>query len=182
MNKIPTIFERDWDGDRSRVLDIPHYDCQWVFDGEGRATRKYDGTCVMYDGRAWSARREVKAGKSAPADFVPIATDPETGDTVGWEPIGNSAFAKFFHEAVAYHVEWEEGTYELIGPKINKNPEQYEIHFLIKHDDADGVELDDRTYDGISRALLGADIEGIVFHHPDGRMAKIKARDFGIKR
>jgi len=25
-------------------------------------------------------------------------------------------------------------------------------------------------------------IEGIVWHHPDGRMAKIKARDFGIKR
>lgn len=25
-------------------------------------------------------------------------------------------------------------------------------------------------------------IEGIVFHHPDGRMAKIKLRDFGISR
>ena len=24
-------------------------------------------------------------------------------------------------------------------------------------------------------------IEGIVWHHPDGRMAKIKARDFGIQ-
>jgi hypothetical protein len=26
------------------------------------------------------------------------------------------------------------------------------------------------------------DIEGLVFHHPDGRMAKIKLRDFGMKR
>ena len=24
------------------------------------------------------------------------------------------------------------------------------------------------------------DIEGIVWHHPDGRMAKIKRRDFGL--
>jgi len=26
------------------------------------------------------------------------------------------------------------------------------------------------------------DIEGLVFHHPDGRMAKIKKRDFGFRR
>ena len=26
------------------------------------------------------------------------------------------------------------------------------------------------------------DIEGIVWHHPDGRMVKIKGKDFGIKR
>ncbi len=26
------------------------------------------------------------------------------------------------------------------------------------------------------------DVEGIVWHHPDGRMAKLKARDFGLKR
>jgi hypothetical protein len=30
--------------------------------------------------------------------------------------------------------------------------------------------------------LLDRDIEGLVFHHPDGRMAKIKLRDFGLKR
>jgi hypothetical protein len=30
--------------------------------------------------------------------------------------------------------------------------------------------------------LAGKDIEGIVWHHSDGRMAKIKLRDFGHKR
>ena len=25
-------------------------------------------------------------------------------------------------------------------------------------------------------------IEGVVWHHPDGRMVKIKGKDFGIKR
>ena len=46
MKKIPTIFERDWDGDRSRVLDKPSPGCEWVFNSEGVATRKYDGTCA----------------------------------------------------------------------------------------------------------------------------------------
>jgi len=35
---------------------------------------------------------------------------------------------------------------------------------------------------GFREWLKGRDIEGLVFHHPDGRMAKIKKRDFGLKR
>jgi len=35
---------------------------------------------------------------------------------------------------------------------------------------------------GIRTFLEHAGWEGIVFHHPDGRMAKIKGRDFGLKR
>ena len=35
MNKIPTIFERDWNGDRSRVTEQPADACAWVFNGEG---------------------------------------------------------------------------------------------------------------------------------------------------
>jgi hypothetical protein len=32
------------------------------------------------------------------------------------------------------------------------------------------------------RAGMITNIEGIVWHHPDGRMAKLKLRDFGVKR
>jgi hypothetical protein len=39
-----------------------------------------------------------------------------------------------------------------------------------------------RTFNELREWLSGMDIEGIVFHHPDGRMAKIKKRDFGIRR
>ena len=28
----------------------------------------------------------------------------------------------------------------------------------------------------------GEDIEGLVWHHPDGRMAKLKMRDMDLKR
>jgi len=40
MRKTPTAFDRDWDGDRSRVVNAPHKDCGWVFAGEDIATRK----------------------------------------------------------------------------------------------------------------------------------------------
>ena len=39
-----------------------------------------------------------------------------------------------------------------------------------------------RDFDGLRAFLETAGIEGIVWHHGDGRMAKIKAKDFGLKR
>ena len=39
-----------------------------------------------------------------------------------------------------------------------------------------------RTFDAIRQFLSEVNIEGIVWHHTDGRMAKIKAKDFGMKR
>lgn len=35
---------------------------------------------------------------------------------------------------------------------------------------------------GLRSYLANKDIEGIVWHHPDGRMVKIKGKDFGLKR
>jgi hypothetical protein len=74
------------------------------------------------------------------------------------------------------------GTYELIGPKINGNPEGEESHVLREHEFAEGCFVPVLTCEGIReqvRALAATDgCEGVVFHHPDGRMAKIKARDF----
>ena len=51
MKKIPTIFERDWKGDKSRVTSECNNASLWVFKGEGVATRKHDGTAVyLMDG------------------------------------------------------------------------------------------------------------------------------------
>src|SRR5262245_23803281 len=113
MEKIPTLFERDWDGDRSRVLDQIHPGCEWAVEGFGVPTRKYDGTCVMFDGSYWWARREVKPGKEMPPLFKQVSYDEETGKSVGWEPIEQSPFAKFHAEAVDA---WAIDGHELIGP------------------------------------------------------------------
>ena len=184
MEKIPTCLERDWDGDRSRVLDVEHPSCEWVFAGEGVATRKVDGTCVMYDGTIWWARRDVHEGKEPPANYVAITEpDPETGKIAGWEPIDQSSFAKFWNEAVDFTTDdgWDPGTYELLGPKIQRNPEGLTRHELWKHEFAERASVD-RTFEGMKSFLEERGWEGIVFHHPDGRMAKIKGRDFGLRR
>jgi len=183
MQKIPTLLQRNPD-DRAHVTDAVTPGCEWVLAGEGVATRKYDGTCVMLDDDGqWWARREVKPGKASPAGFIEVNVDEVTGKRMGWEPIAQSSFAKFHAEALVTAAPAVPGTYELVGPKINGNPEGTTAHALVSHADAESF----RTA-GVPRtvpdlvALVAAvgrtgGWEGIVWHHPDGRMAKLKARD-----
>lgn len=185
MQKIPTVYIRDFTRDHGRyVTDEVTPGCEWALAGEGAATRKYDGTCVMLDaGGRWWARREVKLGKTPPPEFIAICHDDVTGKTVGWEPIGQSGFAPHHAQAVADSTaQFQPGTYELCGPKVNGNPEGYDLHVLVRHAEAERV--DPRMIRDLS--LSPADLvskvgahgwEGIVWHHPDGRMAKLKARD-----
>jgi hypothetical protein len=87
-----------------------------------------------------------------------------------------------------WHVEafasgsFADGTYELVGPKVQGNPERYASHTLVPHSSLEMDEQPPRDFDGIKTWFQGRDIEGVVWHHPDGRMAKLKLRDFGIKR
>lgn len=179
MKKIPTLFVRNPD-DRRYVLPEVTPGCEWVIAGEGVATRKYDGTCVMRDAQGmWWARREVKPGKQPPGEFVAVEHDEGTGKTVGWEPAADSPFWRWLLEAV--WADADPGTYELCGPKINGNPEDFEQHTLVRHADAEILDMFTHHlidwWDVANNVpLLGW--EGIVWHHPDGRMAKIKSRDF----
>lgn len=187
MQKIPTLFQRDPD-DRARVLPDVTPGCEWVLAGEGKPLRKHDGTCVLIrrDGLAVRAftRREVKPGKTPPTGFVQVEHDEATGKTVGWEPGEQSPFAKPLRQAIEDAEEPPlPGTYELCGPKINGNPDGYEGHVLIPHAEAEGFRfIASLTYENVRDAVtqLGKlGWEGLVWHHPDGRMAKIKAKDFG---
>lgn len=177
------MFERDWNGDRSRVVDQPHSDCGWVFAGEGWPTRKIDGTSCLVDGGKLYKRREIKKGQPVPADFVQADFDDETGKAVGWVPVGDGPEDRYHREA--FKGDEANGTYELVGPKVQGGIEGYEAHALIPHADSslhlDAIDVP-RTFDGLRAWFDGKNIEGIVWHHEDGRMAKIKLRDFGIKR
>lgn len=179
MKKIPTIFLRD-EQDRKHVTDQINPECQWVFDGEGIATIKYDGTCVMFDGSNWYARREIRKGGHYPDDFVLVNYDDATGKTIGWVPIETSSFYKYFLEAYDPEYPYDHGgTRELCGPKINSNPEGFTNHVLVPHG-WDEVIIEDRSYEGIKDFLLNnldKGHEGIVFWNGTQR-AKIKRRDF----
>jgi hypothetical protein len=183
MQKIPTLFVRDPD-DRRYVLPEVTPGSEWVLAGHSLVTRKWDGTCVMLDEHdAWWARREVKPGKTPPPNYTPISTDEVTGKTVGWEPIEQSSFAKYHAEALTHAGLMVPSTYELCGPKINGNPEMLSRHALILHGWAPSSETDDikaapRDYEGLRDWLQDRHYEGLVWHHPDGRAAKLKAKDF----
>jgi hypothetical protein len=182
MKKIPTIFERDWNGDRSRVLDEPVPGCEWVFAGEGVATRKYDGSACLVESGVLYKRHEVREGRTTPEGFRQVDDDLKTGKIIGWVPVGEGPEDKWHRDAWARHgLDLPDGTYELVGPKIQGNPEGYMHHTLVRHAGAEPY-IVPRTFEGMLEFFAENDLEGIVFQHEDGRMAKIKARDFGLKR
>lgn len=186
MNKIPTVFERDFSKKPALVTPAIKHGCEWVLSGEGTATRKYDGACCAVLDGAFVKRREIKdedvARAGLPPGFIETEHDATTGKRVGWVPVGDGPEDKWFREALPPDGSLPaEGTYELLGPKVQGNPENFGNHTLLKHTDAE--ELDAPCdYDGLREYLTTHNIEGIVWHHPDGRMAKLKGKDFGARR
>lgn len=181
MKKIISLFQRNYDGDRLvRNEVVPG--AEWVIAGEGRATRKWDGTCCMIrDGKLFK-RYDAKMGKIPPDGFEPAQDyDPVTGHLPGWVPVGDGPEDQYHRASFNLALCPVDGTYELIGPRVRGNPEKSEYHILIMH----GINvLRDvpRTFEGLKEYFKNNDIEGIVWWHEDGRMVKIKGKDFGIKR
>lgn len=186
MEKIPSLFLRDPETDLRYVTAEVNPRCQWVADGEGRATVKWDGTCVkLDDDRVWWARHQVRPERVAPAGFVAVEHDPVTGKTQGWIPANDSGYRRQLADA---RDKWDglvglpqPGTYELIGPKVGSNPHGLTSHEILKHGASTMVGVP-RTYEDLAWHLREANksiyLEGIVWHHADGRKAKIKTRDF----
>lgn len=171
MEKIPTLFERDETQRGRPVTPVIKPECDWVAQGEGVATRKLDGMNVKIAGGVLYKRQKPAGGVYDEASYVPADRD-DPGD-------------RYLFEAFDVRIGWEDGIYEALGPKIQGNPERYETHRLIRVVPITAsLVLEDvpRTFDGLRNYLAEVDFEGIVFHHPDGRKAKIKKRDFGLKR
>lgn len=220
MKKIVTLFERDWAGDRGRVLDKVTAEATWVLSGEGVATRKRDGTAVLVEHGIVLRRHDVRPGRLADVrwraaqmpqfhcqacrwtDAVDIEVassgfsrgSAQPGDAKvdcpacgaraafnhwpGWLPCDPSRPEDRWHYAA--ELPKDDGTYELCGPKINGNPEGLDHHEYFRHG-GEPVSQGPRDYITLERYLDITPIEGIVWHHTDGRMAKIKARDFGLR-
>jgi hypothetical protein len=182
MKKIPTIFVRDLSKQPSLVTPEWKAGCEWVREGEGVATLKHDGSCCLVREGKLYKRRELKQGQPAPADFERADFDEETGKTVGWVPvIDGNPDDKYHMEAWSKTGEsYPDGTYELMGPKVQGNKEGFPDHRLMPHA---AVKIDDvpRSFDELRVYLEGKPYEGVVWHHSDGRAAKIKRKDFGFR-
>lgn len=187
MKKMPCLFQRTFDGPRKATLlrDVTP-GCEWVLAGEGTASRKWDGTaCLVRDGVLFK-RYDAKRGKAPPANGIPCdEPDPVTGHWPHWVPIDAANPADKWH--VAAFDTWTrtgagyipaDGTYKLVGPHFNGNPEGLDRDVFKPHGDVPILVA--RDFDMLRAYLAQAQIEGIVFAHPDGRMCKIRRNDFGL--
>ncbi len=201
MRKIPSLFKRDYEGTR-QVYDEAVPGSEWVLAGEGIATLKIDGTCCkVEDGRLFKrydrklnkvasrARKKGSAGPWAECDFKPapigwMAAEPEpnlhTGHWPGWLEVGDGPEDRWHREAIFGNGP-EDGTYELMGPKVQGNPYGLERHVLCEHGMAFREEhIPPRNFEGLRMWMGEHVVEGVVWHHQDGRMVKIKRKDFGL--
>lgn len=183
MKKIISLFRRDYDGNRL-VIDEVLPGAEWVANGEGIATRKWDGTCCKIEEGVFYKRFDAKHGKTPPEGFVPAQDpDPVTGHWPGWMKVGDGPEDRWFREGFANSIGdkfVKFGTFELVGPKVNGNRDKFEKHILVAHGE-DIIENAPRTFEGLKAFFADQEIEGIVWHHPDGRKVKIKKKDFGFK-
>ena len=193
MKKIATLFIRNRETWQVEPEVTPG--CEWVLRGEGRPTRKVDGTAMLIRSGQCYKRREVKPGRERPPHFVHVETDDTTSREIGWVPIkpadpGDRYFAEGIKNAREAITPTADGaTYELVGPKVQRNTEGLERHEIVAHEsrelhlDAKAIGIDglraSDAFHALDNYLRKTPHEGIVWHHPDGRRAKIKRRDFG---
>lgn len=183
MEKIPTLFER---GEDFTVVPKVRAGCEWVFEGEGEATEKLDGTNIRLTVRSGEIVRVEKRRNPTKAQKKRGIVDGWYVDAIADLPEDRWIFAAVEHTETSA---WPDGEHpcEALGPKIQGNPLELEQHICVpfnlgapKYGDVP------RSYGGLmehlatlqSRYAPGALAEGLVFHHPDGRRAKIKRKDF----
>lgn len=189
MQKIETVFLRDPAKPKYVTREV-NPNCKWVVDGEGWATRKWDGTCCLIRDSVFYRRHEWDKSKGEPpTGWIHHTFDPAQRSGHGWVPVT-------VHPADRLHMEgynnstapaadaprWlPDGTYELCGPNVQKNPEGLDRLMLVRHGAEQYPDVP-RDFDGLAAWLAPLNIEGLVFYHPDGRMAKIKRRDFPTQK
>jgi hypothetical protein len=170
MQKIPTMYPRDESKKGHPVMPGVKPECAWVEANEGFPTIKLDGTNVKIEGGKLFKRQKPKNGEPYDEAAYVEARRDDPGDKYIWE-----AF-----DALPGKLD---GIYEAVGPKIQGNPSGYKNHTLVCVVPPDPSLIEGaapRTFEGLRAFLSAEPIEGIVFHHSDGRFAKIKRRDFGL--
>ena len=178
MKKMPTLFIIDRTTNRATDEIDPR--CAWVVEGKGTASRKRDGSSVMVrDGKVYK-RFDAHRGRTIPEGAIPCeeSPDPKTGHWPHWVPVGSGPDDRYHREAMENTPNLCDGTWELVGPKVNGNKEKMNVHLFLPHG---GDVLDcPRDYEGLKAYLMEHDIEGVVFRDGE-KYAKVRRKDFGIK-
>lgn len=186
MEKIPTLFERD---ESFKVVNRPKEECAWVFAGEGVGTEKLDGTNIRLTIRSGQLVRVEKRRNPSKAHKQQGIVDGWYVDADEYGPEDKWIYAAARATDVS---QWPDGEHpcEALGPHIQGNPLGLDEHRCVpfNHDIPSYLDTP-RSYAELqeflalldSRYAPGHLAEGIVFHHPDGRRAKIKRKDFPVR-
>jgi hypothetical protein len=190
MKKMSTLFKVVYhnNGEPGIISNEIRSENSWVFSESDQviATVKWDGTAAMIKDGVIFKRYDAKQGKSPPVGAIPCDEfpDPISGHWPHWVECSKyNLNDKYFIEAFGNGIGFGDGTYELCGEKIGTNAENICGLALYKHGTSIITTLH-WSFDGI-RDYLGNglnNVEGIVFHHIDGRMCKIRKGDFGYER
>lgn len=188
MQKIPTIFDRDWNGNRG-VVDKLVIDSEFFL--VAVPTEKVDGTNVRITVRNHMVVRVEKRRNPDKIQKAKGIEDPWYIDADEYDPQD-----KYIYDAVKNtdfkDIPDGEWSAEAFGLNIQGNPlkmDKNQLFFfsipeeLEKHVLKGSVPT---TFDGLrdNLSLLKSTfnpnetIEGIVWHAYDGTMAKIKVKDF----
>lgn len=184
MQKIPTIFERDWDGNR-KVID------KYAIDKElfsvAIATEKLDGTNVRVTVRNHIPVRLEKRRNPSKIEKQKNIVEPWYKDADEFSPEDKWIYDSLKNTdfSVVKDGEWSG---EAVGPNIQGNPLNLSTNRIVFFSLGQTPEFTDVpiTYMGLKEWLpkqkskYGNDcgIEGIVWHCFDGSMMKIKTKDF----
>ena len=188
MKKIPTLFKREYLNHHVvRTLPEVTPGCEWVLEGEGIATVKWDGSCCAIINDELYKRYDAKNGKQPPEGAIPCCDpDPITGHWPHWvkcdrkKPEDQWFFAAFNYPAFQFYRKNKSYyTCEAIGVHFQGNPYHMDHDMLLPHGD-DIINDLDRSFEGIHTYLQNHVIEGIVFWKDGEPQCKIKRSDFGL--
>ena len=134
MKKIPTLFIREFEGHNIvNITDQVTPGFEWVLEGEGEATVKWDGSCCALINGEFYKRYDAKNGKPVPEGAIKCQeeADPVTGHLPCWVKVDKDNPAdKWFIEAYKQvtckmdntYCLLSDRTYEAIGKHFNGNP------------------------------------------------------------
>lgn len=187
MKKIPTLFRREFEnGKVTGITDEVYPGMEWVLEGEGEATYKWDGSCCAMIEGTFYKRFDAKPGRKIPKGAIPCCeADPVTGHHPHWVPVDFQSKAdKWLVEAINNYMRFYEkapsdGTYEAVGPHFQGNPHGFAEDRLTRHGTLRIYDLQ-RSFKGIRDWLEHNGVEGIVFWRDGEPMCKIKRKDFGL--
>lgn len=186
MKKIKTIFKRDWEGNRQILPEFVDGVDASVLNG-AVATEKLDGTNVRLTVRnAILVRLEkrrnpdkMQKAKGIEEPWYVDADEYSPEDKYMWEAVRNTDLSAI------PDGEWSG---EVLGKNVQGNPLNLEGHTVVLFSCGKAPVFENvptsfeelKAWLPLQKSKFGndCDIEGIVWHCPNGDMYKIKCKDF----